>query len=134
MITQEEITSILFKSGRKRELDELDFEDDAYTEEYSEPFEYKDKYYTNAKTKKTIRLYARTWKFGKDPMDKNNLWKISIQPVEKGVVIAEKPIHTDWCEKDKVFEYIPLSPVFSGYKEMKSVPKRKTNSKKRKSK
>ena len=131
MITLEEVASILLKSERKRLVEDLDFENESPTEEYSEPFEYKDKYYIHSKTKKAIRLYARTWKFGKDPMNKSCLWRVSIQPVENGVVVAENPIHTSWCEKDKIFEYVTSNPIFAGYKEMKSAPQRKRKSKKK---
>jgi formaldehyde-activating enzyme involved in methanogenesis len=64
-------------------------------------------------------------------MNKSCLWRVSIQPVEKGVVVAENPIHTSWCEKDKIFEYVTSNPIFAGYKEMKSAPQRKRKSKKK---
>lgn len=127
MITHEEVTSILLKSSKNKNLDDLDFEETS-SEEFSEPFEYKDQYYVHEKTKKAIRLYARTWKFGKDPMEKNHLWRITIQPVENGLVKAEDPIHNDWCEKEKIFEYIFSNPMFAGYKEIKGAPKRKKKS------
>jgi len=127
MITHEEMTSILLKSSKNKNLDDLDFEEIS-SEEFSEPFEYKDRYYVHEKTKKAIRLYARTWKFGRDPMEKNNLWRITIQPVENGLVKAEDPIHNDWCEKEKIFEYVSSNPMFAGYKEIKGAPKRKKKS------
>ena len=77
-----------------------------------------------------IRLYARTWKFGKDPQDKSHLWKITIQPVDNAVVLAETPILVDWCEKDEIKDYIKNSPQFADYKELSSPPKRKKKVKK----
>lgn len=125
MMSKQEVITILSKSKRIHEDDDLDFEVEEKSEEFLEPFEYKDRYYAHKKTKKEIRLYARTWKFGKDPLDKSNLWRVSIQMVENGVVIAESPIHTDWCEKDQVLQYVANNPKFSDYKELKSAPKRR---------
>lgn len=128
MITYNEATSILLKAKKFKGFDDLDFHDE-YSEEFVELFEYKDKYYINRKTKQTIRLYARTWKFGRDPVEKSHLWRVTIQPVINGVVKAEDPIYNDWCEKDKVLEYMITNPKFKDFKEMKSAPKRKPKSK-----
>lgn len=130
MITHEEVTSILLKVGKNKNVDELDFDEDR-SEEFSEPFEYKDRYYVHEETKKAVRLYARTWKFGRDPLNKSNLWRVTVQPVENGLVKAEEPLHSDWCEKEKIFEYISSNPIFAGYKEIKGAPQRKRKSKKK---
>jgi len=130
MITHEEVTSILLKVGKNKNVDELDFDEDR-SEEFSEPFEYKDRYYVHEETKKAVRLYARTWKFGRDPLNKSNLWRVTVQPVENGLVKAEEPLYSDWCEKEKIFEYISSNPIFAGYKEIKGAPQRKRKSKKK---
>ena len=130
MITHEEVTSILLKVGKNKNVDELDF-DEGRSEEFSEPFEYKDRYYVHEETKKAVRLYARTWKFGRDPLNKSNLWRVTVQPVENGLVKAEEPLYSDWCEKEKIFEYISSNPIFAGYKEIKGAPQRKRKSKKK---
>ena len=117
------------KAGRSQTIHDLDFEEER-SEEFVEFFEWKDCFYENKITNSVIRLYARTWKFGKDPQDKSHLWKITIQPVDNAIVLAETPILVDWCEKDKIKDYIKNSHQFADYKELSSPPKRKKKVKK----
>lgn len=121
MFTEEEQLSILFKSSKRKNSDDFECEDES-SDEYAETFEFKDLYYKNQKTKKVVRLFARTWKFGRDPRDKSHMWRITIQPVENTLVIAESPILTDFCEKEKIKDYIKNNPDFSDYVEMSGPP------------
>ena len=121
MFTEEEKLSILFKSKKRKNSDDFELEDEK-SEEYSEIFEFKEFYYRHKKTKEVIRVFARTWKFGRDPRDKSHLWSVTIQPVQNTLVLAEKPILVDFCEKEKVKDYIKNNPNFSDYVEMSGPP------------
>lgn len=52
-----------------------------------------DLYFTNGH--KSVRIYARGWKWGEDA-SKEGLWRACIQQIESGLVMAEKVEDYTW--------------------------------------
>ena len=57
-----------------------------------------EEYYTDGVS--SYRMYAREWKLGEDPY-KEGLWRVCIQPMERGVVLAEQVTEYFWMQKEE---------------------------------
>ena len=61
-----------------------------------------EQYFTNGL--KSYRMYARAWKFGEDP-DYETLWKVCLQEIERGIVLAERVTEYEWVPKDVTLQW-----------------------------
>jgi hypothetical protein len=92
-------------------------------------------YYSDGKT--VFRLYARTWRVGDDP-SQDGLWRVVLQPVVNGKVLAEavQPKDVEWVDKGKEKEWAKrkLGPSFKEIvKKAENLPGRPHNNQGRRS-